>query len=109
MWSSLGTAGLDLDNDTADLLHGKSTLMLKAFFSVFLTVFVAEIGDKTQLATMLFASEKVFAGSAIALVCAAAIGVLVGAQLERFVKPSTLKTVAGIGFIAIGAWTLFSK
>lgn len=89
--------------------------MLKAFFSVFVTVFLAEIGDKTQLATMLFASEKnvnrwvVFAGAAIALTCAAAIGVLVGAQLERFVKPSTLKTVAGVGFIVIGAWTLFSK
>ena len=89
--------------------------MLKAFLTVFATVFIAEIGDKTQLATMLFASERdvnkwvIFAGASLALVCAAAIGVLVGAQLERFVKPSTLKTIAGIGFIAIGIWTLFSR
>ena len=88
---------------------------MRAFLSVFLTVFLAEIGDKTQLATMLFASEAkvskwvVFAGSALALVLAAAIGVLVGAQIERFVSPRTLKIVAGIGFIAIGVWTLVSR
>jgi putative Ca2+/H+ antiporter (TMEM165/GDT1 family) len=88
---------------------------MKAFFSVFLTVFLAEIGDKTQLATMLFASEGkankwvIFAGSALALVLAAAIGVMVGAQLERFVSPRTLKIVAGIGFLLIGTWTLISK
>lgn len=89
--------------------------LLKPFLTVFITVFVAEIGDKTQLATMLFAADAkhsnwvIFAGSALALVCAAAIGVLVGAQLERFISPRTLKIVAGIGFIAIGAWTLVSK
>jgi len=89
--------------------------MLKAFLSVFITVFLAEIGDKTQLATMLFAAEAktskwvVFAGSAIALVLAAAIGVLVGAQIERFISPRTLKIVAGVGFIAIGVWTIASR
>ena len=89
--------------------------MLKAFLTVFATVFIAEIGDKTQLATMLFASERqvsrwiIFAGASLALICAAAIGVLVGAQLDRFIKPSTLKTIAGLAFIAIGIWTLFSK
>ena len=87
----------------------------RIFFSVFTTVFLAEIGDKTQLATMLFAADRevnkwvVFAGAAAALVLAAGIGVLVGAQVERFVKPSTLKIIAGIGFIAIGIWTLVSR
>ena len=89
--------------------------MTKAFFSVFITVFLAEIGDKTQLATMLFAAEAksskwiIFAGSALALVLASAIGVLVGAQLERFISPRTLKIVAGVGFIAIGLWTIVAK
>jgi putative Ca2+/H+ antiporter (TMEM165/GDT1 family) len=89
--------------------------MMRAFFSVFVTVFLAEIGDKTQLATMLFASEAkvskwvIFAGSALALVLAAAIGVLVGDQLGRFVSPRTLKLVAGVGFIAIGIWTIAAK
>jgi putative Ca2+/H+ antiporter (TMEM165/GDT1 family) len=89
--------------------------MWKVFFSVFTTVFLAEIGDKTQLATMLFAAEGkaskwvIFAGSSLALVLAAAIGVMVGAQLEKWISPRTLKTVAGIGFVAIGLWTLLSK
>jgi len=89
--------------------------MLKAFFSVFTTVFLAEIGDKTQLATMLFAAEGksnkwvIFAGSALALTLAAAIGVMVGAQLERFISPRTLKLIAGVGFIAIGLWTMLSR
>ncbi len=89
--------------------------MWKAFATVFITVFIAEIGDKTQLATVLFASEAktskwvIFAGAALALTAAAGIGVLVGAQLERFVSPRTLKLVAGIGFIAIGIWTMVSR
>jgi putative Ca2+/H+ antiporter (TMEM165/GDT1 family) len=87
----------------------------RAFFTVFATVFVAEIGDKTQLATMLFAGEAkvsrwiIFAASASALTLAAAIGVLVGAQLERFISPRTLRLVAGAGFIVIGMWTLASR
>lgn len=87
----------------------------KTFATVFVTVFVAEIGDKTQLATLLFSADKevskwtVFAGSALALTAAAAIGVVVGSQLERFVSPKVLKSVAGVGFLVIGAWTLLSK
>ena len=87
----------------------------KTFATVFVTVFVAEMGDKTQLATLLFSADRqtskwtVFAGSALALTAAAAIGVLVGSQLERFISPKVLKTVAGVGFLAIGAWTLISK
>lgn len=79
------------------------------------TVFLAEIGDKTQLATMLFSADAktskwmVFFGSATALVLAAGIGVLVGSQLEKFVSPSTLKWLAGFGFIGVGVWTLVSR
>jgi putative Ca2+/H+ antiporter (TMEM165/GDT1 family) len=88
--------------------------MLRTFGTIFLTVFVAEIGDKTQLATMLFAAEGrskwlVFAASGVALLLAAAIGVLVGAQVERWVSPRALKVIAGIGFVAIGLWTLLAR
>jgi putative Ca2+/H+ antiporter (TMEM165/GDT1 family) len=88
--------------------------MLKTFGTIFLTVFVAEIGDKTQLATMLFAAEGrakwlVFAAAGLALLLAAGIGVLVGGQIERWVSPRTLKVIAGIGFLAIGVWTLLSR
>jgi putative Ca2+/H+ antiporter (TMEM165/GDT1 family) len=87
----------------------------KTFATVFVTVLVAEIGDKTQLATLLFSADRetskgaVFAGSALALTAAAAIAVLLGSQLDRFVSPRLLKTAAGVGFLAIGAWTLLSK
>ena len=82
---------------------------------VFVTVFLAEIGDKTQLATMLFSARAdtskwaVFAGSAAALVLAAAIGVLLGGVMERFASPQAIKLVAGLGFVAVGLWTLLSR
>ncbi len=87
-------------------------MFLETFASVFITVFLAELGDKTQLATLTFSAENpnrlaVFLGSAGALTLAALIGVLVGSQLERFISPQKLKMVAGIGFIAIGVWTLW--
>ncbi|MEZ5652992.1 MAG: TMEM165/GDT1 family protein [Burkholderiaceae bacterium] len=87
----------------------------QTFLVVFTTVFVAEIGDKTQIATMLFAADGqtsrwvVFLGASVALVLAAGIGVLAGAALERFVSPATLKLVAGIGFVLIGIWTILSR
>ncbi len=84
----------------------------KLFLTVFATVFLAELGDKTQLATVLFTADKptskwtVFAASASALVVAAGIGVLAGTLVARHVDPRHLQVVAGIGFILIGAWTL---
>lgn len=81
---------------------------------VFVTVFLAEIGDKTQLATMLFSAKAetskwaVFLGSAAALVLAAAIAVLLGGMVERIASPQTIKLFAGFGFIAVGLWTVLS-
>jgi putative Ca2+/H+ antiporter (TMEM165/GDT1 family) len=86
----------------------------RVFGTVFATVFLAELGDKTQLATLLFASGKpaskwtVFAGSASALVLAAGIGVIAGAFLGEHVSPKALQVVAGLGFVVIGLWTLRS-
>ena len=86
---------------------------LKAFLTVFAAVFVAELGDKTQLATMLFAADEqvskwlVFAASA-ALVVAAGLGVLAGGAVANVLSPRVLSLVAGIGFIAIGAFTLYT-
>lgn len=85
------------------------------FLTVFATIFLAEIGDKTQLATLLFSADAqtgkwtVFAAASAALVCAAGIGVLVGGQLGQWISPKTLHIVAGIGFIGIGVWTLVAR
>ncbi|MBI2383933.1 MAG: TMEM165/GDT1 family protein [Gammaproteobacteria bacterium] len=87
---------------------------VKLLLTVFGTVFLAELGDKTQLATLLFAADKpsskwaVFLGSASALILAAGIGVLAGSWLAAHVNPKYLKLAAGIGFVAIGLWTLRS-
>jgi putative Ca2+/H+ antiporter (TMEM165/GDT1 family) len=85
---------------------------IKTFLTVFTTVFLAELGDKTQLATMLFATEPavsrwtVFLGAALALVLASALGVVVGAILPQYLRPKHLQVIAGIGFMLIGLWTL---
>lgn len=85
----------------------------KTLATVFAAVFIAELGDKTQLATLLFAADKevsrwtVFFGASVALVATSAIGVLAGGAIAEYVSEKTLHLVAGIGFIAIGAWTLF--
>lgn len=80
---------------------------------IFVTVFLAELGDKTQLATLLFAADQrtsklgVFAASSSALVLSSLIAVFVGAQLSQYVSPPMLKLAAGAGFIGIGMWVLF--
>ena len=86
---------------------------LKVLLTVFATVFVAELGDKTQLATMLYAADKevskltVFLGASLALVCSSGLGVLVGSAISAYVSERILHYIAGAGFILIGAWTLY--
>jgi len=88
---------------------------LKLFSTVFVTVFIAEIADKTQVATLLYASDaqhskmSVFLGSALALVSASAIAVLAGSVLVHWVNSKYLSWLAGSGFIAVGIWVLFKN
>lgn len=83
-----------------------------ALWSIFLIVFLAELGDKTQLATLLFAADQriskvgVFTASAGALVLSSLIAVIVGSQLSHYIAPRVLKLTAGLGFLAIGVWVL---
>lgn len=85
---------------------------LKLFAVVFSTVFVAELGDKTQLATFLYAAKAenpkltIFLGAALALILSSAIGVLAGAWVAQQISTRWLSWIAGLGFIAIGAWTI---
>lgn len=85
----------------------------KIFITIFASVFIAELGDKTQLATMLFAADKevskvtVFLAASAALIVASAIGVLAGSLLSEYINEKYLHYVAGVGFIAIGAYTLY--
>lgn len=85
----------------------------KLFLTVFGSIFVAEMADKTQLVTLLFASDKavskwvVFLGSASALVLASAVGVLAGTVLSHVVSVRMMSVIAGSAFILIGIWTLY--
>jgi putative Ca2+/H+ antiporter (TMEM165/GDT1 family) len=87
---------------------------MRIYLAVFFSVFVAELGDKTQLATLLFAANPatsklgVFVAAATALVASSALAVVVGSQLGAWVASHHLKIIAGIAFIAIGLWMLAS-
>jgi putative Ca2+/H+ antiporter (TMEM165/GDT1 family) len=82
---------------------------------VFLSILVAELGDKTQLATMLYATDQsvrpfsVFIAASAALVLSSLIAVLFGGTVGRLVPAATLKLVAGIAFIAVGIWTIATR
>ncbi len=88
---------------------------LRLFATVFGTIFLAEFGDKTQLATLLYASDvshpklTVFAASAAALVLTSALGVLGGSLVSEYVNPKVVRWVAGLGFIAVGVWVLIGR
>lgn len=85
---------------------------MKAYVAVFLSVFLAELGDKTQLATVLFATDAalsrwgVLAAAAGALVLSTVLAVVAGSVLGGWIDGRRLNTVAALGFVAIGFWML---
>lgn len=79
----------------------------KALLTAFITVFVAELGDKTQLATFSLAAGgasrwTIFVGSALALVATSALAVLAGGAIGKVVSPVWLKRAAGVLFLVLG-------
>jgi len=87
----------------------------KLFFTVFGTIFLAELGDKTQLAVMAMAAENkgalvwIFLGSALALVLTSLLGVALGGVITRFVPEHIIHYVAGGAFIVIGILMILGK
>jgi putative Ca2+/H+ antiporter (TMEM165/GDT1 family) len=81
--------------------------------AMFISVFLAEFGDKTQLATVLFASERklpplaVFVACGGALLLNTAMTTFLGTIASRHLAGVPFKLIAGIGFMLIGAWTVF--
>lgn len=84
----------------------------KLLLTVFSTIFVAEMADKTQIATFLYASNSgysrltVFLGSSLALVFASGLAVFFGAALSQWIDEKVMSKIAGAAFIAVGLWTL---
>lgn len=87
-------------------------MSIRLLLTVFTTVFLAELGDKTQLATLLFAADHetgkltVFLGASLALLLSSALAIWAGAVLTRNISERHLHVLAGFGFIVIGIWTM---
>ena len=86
----------------------------RVFMTTFATIFLAEMGDKTQLAAMTMAAETkkpltVFVSAALALACVSALGVAVGGMLGHYLPLEWIRRVAALGFIAIGILILLDK
>lgn len=85
---------------------------LKVFFTAFSMIFLAELGDKTQLAALSFAAESkaplsVFIGSSAALILSSLLAVALGGTLARLVPANYIKIGAGMLFIVLGLWMVF--
>jgi Ca2+/H+ antiporter, TMEM165/GDT1 family len=79
--------------------------------STFAMIFLAELGDKTQLSAFAFASQarsplSVFVGSSLALVLSSFVAVVLGGVVGRFVPEKVVKAIAGLLFLGFGVWTL---
>ncbi|MCC7309398.1 MAG: TMEM165/GDT1 family protein [Acidobacteria bacterium] len=86
----------------------------KVFGTAFLTLFLAELGDKTQLAVITMSAKAesklaVFAGASVALVLVTLLGVVIGGVLTQFIPVEWLQRVVAVAFIAIGVLMLFGK
>lgn len=83
--------------------------LLAILLTTFTTVFLAELGDKTQLAALLLAAESgrpllVFAGAALALICSSLVGVLLGRWLATVLPPQRLERISGALMVSLGLW-----
>jgi putative Ca2+/H+ antiporter (TMEM165/GDT1 family) len=88
---------------------------VKTLLVIFGSVLLAELGDKTQMATMLYATDKsvrplsVFLAASSALVVSTLLAVVFGSVINRYIPTATLKLIAGIAFIGVGIWTVISR
>lgn len=89
-----------------------SKLDLKVLLSTFVAIFLAEVGDKTQIATLMISAQSkqpwlVFVGAASALVLTSLLGVLAGQWLSRKLPPQVLDTAAGLSFLILSVALLW--
>jgi Ca2+/H+ antiporter, TMEM165/GDT1 family len=87
---------------------------LRVLLTTFGVIFLAEMGDKTQLAAMTMSAQTkrpwaVFLGASLALAAVSALGVVVGATLGNYVPLEWVKRIAAVAFIVIGVLMLTGK
>jgi putative Ca2+/H+ antiporter (TMEM165/GDT1 family) len=88
--------------------------MWKTLFTAFLLVFLAELGDKTQLSTMLLASRSnsvwlVFIGASLALILSSFLGVILGSIINKHIPEIYIQIGSGVAFLIVGVLLLFGK
>ena len=89
-------------------------MIINLLISSFVTVFVAELGDKTQLATLTLSGTSnkplaVFLGSSAALILASLLGALAGGSISTFIPEIYLKGIASVAFLFIGIKLIFES
>ena len=92
--------------------NGIEKSFLSIFFTTFTTIFIAELGDKTQIATLMLSAESgkpiiVFIGSSLALISSSVVGVLIGKWLSKKISPSKFALSTGILMILISLFLAF--
>jgi len=85
---------------------------LSIFFTTFTTIFIAELGDKTQIATLMLSAESgrpivVFIGSSLALISSSVVGVLIGKWLSKKISPNKFALFTGILMIIISLFLVY--
>jgi len=106
------TAQAELSPDSRAVPEGappSSEAWLRVFLTTATTVFLAELGDKTQLAALLLSAQSgrpavVFVGASLALICSSLVGVLLGRWLSRLMAPEQLERAAGVIMVVLGLW-----
>ncbi len=97
-------------------LEKKENNLEKSFFTIFITtfstIFIAELGDKTQIATLILSAESgrpvvVFLGSSLALVCSSIVGVLIGKWISKKISPSKFALITGTLMILISIFLAY--
>ncbi|MFC1620293.1 TMEM165/GDT1 family protein [Candidatus Neomarinimicrobiota bacterium] len=87
---------------------------MRYLITIFVTVFLAELGDKTQMAVLLYATKPdiskigIAIAASAALVCTTVLATFLGDRLAQWINPRILEGIAGAGFIIIGAFFLIS-
>ena len=85
---------------------------LSIFITTFTTIFIAELGDKTQIATLMLSAESgepliVFLGSSLALISSSVVGVLIGKWLSKMISPSRFALFTGVLMIIISLFLAY--
>lgn len=88
--------------------------MWKSIFSAFLLVFLAELGDKTQLSTIMLSAKShsiwyTFIGSALALVLSSFLGAISGSFIHKYIPSFYIQLCSGIAFVIIGIMLISGK